>query len=137
VKKLYDIAKRVYNPLNKLVRRIKHMKRTLLLAVFVIMLTALISLFATLVNPANWPTAHKLLTALPVWGTVLIALAFIALIWWVTRSTFRGISEIDEKDKENRKRELKEVIREVLAETGLVGKDKVENKRNAKNKDAK
>lgn len=105
------------------------MKRYLLLAVFMIMLTALISTFATLANPYNWSSVKGLLTALPTWETSLILLASIAFIWWVIRSTFAEVRKIDRKDKEDRKQELKEAISEALVEAGLAKRELKRGKR--------
>jgi predicted membrane protein len=93
--------------LNKVVRRIKVMKRyrDFLFLVFTIVFITVISTISTFTNPANWLLYRTLLTALPIYFTIPIVLAVIAAIYFTLRFIWREMRKVDEKEKADEKKE--------------------------------
>jgi phosphoglycerol transferase MdoB-like AlkP superfamily enzyme len=99
VKSWLKFPKYMIYSLNKVVRRIKVMKRyrDFLFLVFTIVFITVISTISTFTNPANWLLYRTLLTALPIYFTIPIVLAVIAAIYFTLRFIWREMRKVDEK----------------------------------------
>ena len=107
VKSWLKFPKYMIYSLNKVVRRIKVMKRyrDFLFLVFTIVFITVISTISTFTNPANWLLYRTLLTALPIYFTIPIVLAVIAAIYFTLRFIWREMRKVDEKEKADEKKE--------------------------------
>ncbi len=104
-KRLTDRLNRVYNSLNKLVRRIKDMrtKRDVAFITFGIALALVISSFQVVINPLNWAAPLK-----AIWWCV-IAIGFtvaIVLIFFAIREMRRFDEIVEEQERERHRTEL-------------------------------
>lgn len=111
------------------------MKRDLLIAVFVIMLAALITTFGPWVYPSNWPSIKKLFTtSLLQTIFIILIIAVIGLVMW---AVLRKIGELD-KAKDTRKiAEMKEAFKQALKEVGLAKEIEGEQQSEVKSKNEK
>ena len=118
--RLNDRFSRVYNPLNKLVRRfMKTMQRIrdLLFAIFMLLIAALIQAIIFLANPYYWPFVKELWSKLNPWAiglVILVTIALICIIWWVIHSTLKLMGRMDKAKDEQQIAKMKEAFKQAL-----------------------
>lgn len=94
------------------------MKRDLLLAVFVMILVTLITIFGPWIYPSNWPSIKNLFTTSLLQTIVIIFIfATTGLVMWVI---LREIGKLDKAKDTRRIAEMKEAFKQALEEVGLV-----------------
>jgi Na+/phosphate symporter len=92
----------VYNPLNKLSRRIKNMKGKFYFWGFVVIFAALTQLLSYYANPTNWSALQAIVTKPSVLTyNVLIFFGIVFLLIWLLKLVFKE----DKHEKETIKKE--------------------------------
>lgn len=131
-KRLTDRFSKVYNPLNKLVRRINLMKREFLLVAFGLCVGAFILVIQFFVNPLNWVS--------PIKWQWLVAVVVIVLVVGMTIYIIRGVRKIDKDNEtkqvamlkkalESNNAKLAKAIGKALVEAGLAKREANRGKR--------
>ena len=104
---------KVYNPLNKLVRRIR--MKYVYITSFGIIFTTVVGSIQAVVNPQNWVYLQSISTT--TW--IGIGFGFVILIGFAI-FCLKQVRKIDDIDKETQKQEMKNMILEAFGEAELL-----------------
>jgi uncharacterized membrane protein len=115
----------VYNPFNKLVRRIVKMKSKIYLVIFSIAIVTLAQLLTYYATPSNWQMVVSLPEHPPQLAAILIIFAltiiFLVLLMRLIREEDKKHEDKIKKENEERNQNLikafKEIIKETLSKT--------------------